>query len=108
MTTTTNRATPDRSLEQRMQALRMANRVRCCRAQLKRDLKARRVDGRDVLLEPPDYLLTARVWDVLMALPRWGRTRVNRVFTSYRVSPSKTVGGLSERQRRELAAAVGR
>ena len=38
-----HRATPERSLDQRMNALSKANEVRTLRAQLKRDLKARRV-----------------------------------------------------------------
>jgi hypothetical protein len=38
-----HRATPERSLDQRIDALSRANEVRALRAQLKRDLKAGRV-----------------------------------------------------------------
>ncbi len=93
---------PERSLTQRMEALARANDVRTQRAQLKRDLKAgrRRIDG--LLGEPPAYLETAKVFDLLLAVPKYGRVKVNRILTQCRISPSKTIGGLSERQRTEL------
>jgi hypothetical protein len=82
---------PERSLTQRMDALKRANEIRTQRAQLKRNL-----------LDPPDYLLTAKVFDLLLAVPKYGRVKVNRILTHCRISPSKTIGGLSERQRDEL------
>jgi hypothetical protein len=64
-----HRATPERSLDQRMDALSRANEVRTLRAQLKRDLKARRVSI-GALLDPPSYLEAAKVFDMLLALPQ--------------------------------------
>jgi hypothetical protein len=32
-------------------------------------------------------------------MPKVGRVKANRVLTSARISPSKTLGGLTERQR---------
>jgi hypothetical protein len=94
--------TPSRSLDQRMEALRRANVIRVRRAQLKRDLKAGAVSIADVLHEPPDYVLTAKVYDMLMAVPKLGRVKAMRLLNQCRISQSKTVGGLSERQRAEL------
>src|SRR5512140_324841 len=68
-----HRATPERSLDQRMDALSRANEVRVLRAQLKRDLKAGRVSIGALLLDPPPYLETAKIFDMLLALPRDGR-----------------------------------
>jgi hypothetical protein len=34
--------------------------------------------------------------------------KVNKILTQCRISPSKTIGGLSERQRRELIALMRR
>jgi hypothetical protein len=99
---------PERSREQRMDALGRANVVRTRRAQLKRDLKAGRAQLRALLIDPPEWLLTATVFDLLMALPRWGRVRANRVLNRCRISPSKTLGGMTDRQRRELAGVLGR
>ena len=95
-------AAPERSLNQRMDALQKANEIRTRRAQLKRDLKAGRVSIHALLLEPPDYLETAKVLDMLLHVPKYGRVKANRVLQTCRISPSKTIGGLSPRQRAEL------
>ena len=47
---------------------------------------------------------TAKVIDMLMAVPKYGRVKTNRILNQCRISPSKTIGGLSERQRAELVA----
>lgn len=93
---------PERSLHQRMSALVIANDIRIRRANLKRDLKAGRRNVVDILLEPPEYLETMKLFDLLMALPKHGRVKVNKVLNQCRISPSKTVGGLSQRQRSEI------
>ena len=40
--------------------------------------------------------------------PKYGRVKVNRILTHCRISPSKTIGGLSERQRNELVRLLRR
>ena len=101
-------AAPERSLVQRMEALARANDVRSQRAQLKRDLKAGRQAIHELLLEPPEYLETAKVFDLLLAVPKYGRVKVNKILSQCKISPSKTVGGLSQRQRGELVAMMRR
>jgi hypothetical protein len=101
-------AAPERSLVQRMEALQRANDIRSRRAQLKRDLKAGRSPIHELLLDPPDYLQTAKVFDLLLAVPKYGRVKVNKILSQCRISPSKTLGGLSERQRGELVALLRR
>ena len=101
-------AAPERSLIQRMDALQRANEIRTKRAQLKRDLKGGRVSIHDLLLTPPDYLETAKVFDMLLAVPKYGRVKVNKVLQQCRISPSKTIGGLSQRQRSELVGQLRR
>jgi hypothetical protein len=100
--------TPERSLTQRMDALKRANEIRTERARLKRDLKAGRIQIHGLLLDPPDYLATAKVFDLLLAVPKYGRVKANRILTHCRISPSKTIGGLSERQRNELVSYLRR
>jgi len=73
-----------------MNALRRANEVRTLRAQLKRDLKADRVSIGALLLDPPPYLETATVFEMLPALPKYGRVKATKILDSCRVSPSKT------------------
>lgn len=93
----------ERSLTQRLDALERANLVRTRRAKLKLELKAGRCSIDMLLQDPPDYVETAKVMDMLLAVPKYGRVKVNKILTQCRISPSKTIGGLSERQRRELA-----
>ena len=99
---------PERSLTQRMDALKRANEIRTQRARLKRDLKAGRTQIHALLLDPPEWLATAKVFDLLLAVPKYGRVKVNRILTQCRISPSKTIGGLSERQRNELVSYLRR
>ncbi len=95
--------TPERSLDQRMAALEIANETRALRAQLKRDLKAGRASIGELLLDPPAFVYTAKVFDMLLALPKVGRVKATKIMNNCRVSPNKTFGGLSDRQRAELA-----
>ena len=87
-----------------MDALRRANEIRTLRAELKRDLKAHRVSIGGLLVDPPSYLETAKVLDMVLALPKIGRVKAATILSGCGISPSKTFGGLSERQRAELAA----
>jgi hypothetical protein len=93
---------PLRSLDQRMEALQRANDIRVRRARLKKDLKDGRVQIEAILMDPPEYVSTAKVFDMLMAVPKFGRVKAARLLNHCRISQSKTVGGLSERQRAEL------
>ncbi len=102
VTTKSHAQAPARSLDQRMEALQRANDVRVRRAQLKRDLKAGREEIESILLDPPGWVETAKVFDMLMAVPKFGRVKAARLLNQCRISQSKTVGGLSERQRTEL------
>ena len=106
--TKTQAQAPARSLDQRMEALRRANDIRVRRAQLKKDLKDGRVSIEKILLDPPEYVSTAKVFDMLMAVPKLGRVKATRFLNLCRISQSKTVGGLSERQRSELVALFNR
>ena len=99
---------PLRSLDQRMEALRRANEIRVRRAQLKKDLKAGTASIEEILRDPPAYVETAKVIDILMAVPKFGRVKAARFLNQCRISQSKTVGGLSERQRAELVSLLRR
>ncbi|HEV2058548.1 MAG TPA: integration host factor, actinobacterial type [Solirubrobacteraceae bacterium] len=107
-TATKQSAAPERSHAQRLDALDRANHIRTRRATLKKDLKAGRCSIHTLLLEPPEYIMTAKVFDMLLAVPKYGRVKVNKVLTQCRISPSKTIGGLSERQRNELVRLLRR
>jgi hypothetical protein len=101
-------AVPERTHDQRMRALRRANEIRTQRAKLKRDLKAGKVKVEQLLLDPPEYVMSAKAFDMILAVPKYGRVKANRILSQCRISPSKTIGGLSERQRAELVGQLRR
>ena len=91
-----------------MKALRRANDIRTRRAQLKRDLKAGKTSVDGLLLDPPEWVMTAKVFDMILAVPKYGRVKANKILGQCRISPSKTIGGLSQRQRAELVQMLRR
>ena len=96
-----NRA-PARTLDQRRCALRHANEIRIGRARLKRELASGRVRIEDVIADPPEFARTAKVYELLLALPKVGPAKAARALTRCRIAPSKTLAGLTARQRHEL------
>jgi hypothetical protein len=94
--------TPTRSLEQRQSALVKANHIRTYRKVLKRQVKREGKPLDAVIANPPAELLTMKVFDLLITQPKWGRVKVGHILKARNISPSKTVGGLSVRQRGEL------
>lgn len=99
---------PERSYTQRREALTKANDVRTGRAALKKNLKAGRHSIHTLILDPPELIRTMKLFDLMLAVPKYGRVKVNKVLTQCRISPSKTVGGLSERQRNEIVRMLRR
>ena len=85
-----------------MRALRHANEIRIRRARLKRELASGRTPIDEIIAQPPEFVQTAKVYDLLLALPKVGPAKATRSLTQCRIAPSKTVGGLTERQRHEL------
>lgn len=86
------------SLERRMCALRQANEVRSARAKLKQELRLGKVLLEETLAIRPDYLSSAEVAELLVAVPKIGPVRAARLLNAVRVGQSKTIGGLSDRQ----------
>lgn len=85
---------------QHMQALATANRIRLARAQLKRDL----LEGRVTLAEALEHedVGTMPVSDLIKAQWRWGEARTHKVLRLVLISERRTVGSLTDRQKRAL------
>ncbi len=98
--------TPKRSAGQRREALALANQVRSERAALKAALKRGAVSIATVLSDPPQYLTSAKVTEVLLALPGYGPKKISRLLERCQVSPRKSIEGLNDRQRGELIKAL--
>lgn len=96
---------PDRSLQQRTEALKRGNAIRLRRAQLKRDLKSGSASVLDLIEDPPEYILSMKLLDLLLAAPRVGRVKALTLLKRCEISPVKTVGGITSRQRDEVVAA---
>jgi hypothetical protein len=95
-------------LEQRARALARANEVRSARATLKKQLREGTIGIEQILAAPPACVATAEILDLLVAVPKLGPVRASRLLRVSYVSTSKTVGGLSERQRTQLIELLGR
>ena len=93
---------PGRSREQRLRALEQANEVRSARAKLKQDLAAGEIELAQILASPPACARTARVRDLLLALPQIGSVKAGRILARCGIAHGKTLAGLSDRQRAEL------
>jgi len=91
---------------QHLQALSRANQVRLARAQLKRRVACGAITVSDVILESPWEAESMTVADLLMSQRRWGLTRCRKVLAQIPVSETKTIGSLTDRQRRALAAVL--
>lgn len=99
---------PTRTEHQRLEALARANAVRVDRSRLKGRLKRGEEDIMQVLMSPPPCVHTAKVAEILMALPKVGPVRASRILEECRISSTKTIIGLTPRQRNELIARLAR
>ena len=88
---------------QRLQALERANQVRLARAELKRRIAEGEGSAAAVILDPPDEALSWAIGELLMSQRRWGTTRCRKFLARYHISETKTLGALTDRQRRLLA-----
>src|SRR3954467_9845895 len=93
-----SRVASARSPESRMNALREANQIRSLRAKLKQDLREGTVRLEQILATRAGYLATAKVLDLLVAVPKIGPVKAAHLLNLAGISPSKTVVALSERQ----------
>jgi hypothetical protein len=87
-----------------MRALERANKVRLARADLKRRVAVGEIEVADVILECPWEAQSMAVADLLMSQRRWGQTRCRKFLSQIPMSEKKTVGSMTERQRRTLSA----
>jgi len=100
-------ATATAPAAQHLRALAQANRVRLARAELKRQVAEGETTVSDVVLTCPWEAESMAICDLLMSQHRWGRTRCRRFLAAIPMSETKTVGSMTDRQRRALAAMLG-
>ena len=88
---------------QHMRALREANRVRLARAELTRRVADGETSAAEVVLDCPWEARSMQIFDLLTSQHRWGKTRCRRFLASVPMSEKKTIGSMTDRQRRALA-----
>jgi hypothetical protein len=89
---------------QHLRALERANKVRLARAELKRRVASGEIGVAEVILQCPWEADSMAVADLLMSQRRWGHTRCRKFLSQIPMSEQKTIGSMTERQRRTLAA----
>jgi predicted oxidoreductase len=98
-------APPPLTREKRLEALKRANEVRTLRSHLKRVMTRDRAVM--TVKRPPKYAETMTVHALLVSVPKLGPVKANRIMVDLGISHRKTLGGLSDRQRRVLAQELG-
>ena len=88
---------------QRLRALERANAVRLARAELKRRIAEGEASAADVIMDPPAEADSWAIGELLMSQRRWGTTRCRKFLSRYHLTETKTLGALTDRQRRVLA-----
>jgi hypothetical protein len=91
---------------QAMHALELANRVRAYRADLKRRIATGEVEAAEIVLVCPRDAAGMTIAELLLAQRSWGRVRCVRFLRSLSLREDKTVGSMTERQRRSVAVVL--
>ena len=91
---------------QHLRALARANEIRLARAELKRRVLEHEVSVAEIVLDPPAEAENMTVADLLMSQKRWGHTRCRKFLAAIPMSEAKTVGAMTERQRRAVAESL--
>ena len=89
---------------QYMRALERANKVRLARADLKRKVATGETGVAEIVLQCPWEAESMTVADLLMSQRRWGISRCRKFLAQIPMSETKTVGTMTDRQRRTLAS----
>jgi hypothetical protein len=93
---------------QHLRALARANEVRLARAELKRQVSDGEISAASVILECPWEAASMPVSDLLTSQRRWGTTRSRRFLQSIPMPENKTIGSMTDRQRRAVAELLAR
>jgi len=93
---------------QHLRALERANKVRLARAELKRRVRKGEPTAGEVILDPPWEAETMAIGELLMSQRSWGQTRCRKLLQGIPMSEGKTLGAMTDRQRRAVALTLRR
>jgi len=91
---------------QHLRALARANKVRLARAELKRRVRKGEPTAAEVILDTPWEAKTMTVAELLMSQRNWGQTRCRKLLQGIPMSEGKTLGAMTDRQRKAGATAL--
>jgi hypothetical protein len=92
---------------QHLRALERANAVRLARAELKRRVADGELTAAEVILGAPWEADSMTVSDLLTSQRRWGHTRCRKFLQAIPMPENKTIGSMTDRQRRAVAQLLG-
>ena len=90
------------------QALQLANRVRRARSVLKARVAKGQLAAAEVILTPPSEAASMPVAQLLASQRGWGEARSRAFLAQVAVPEDKSIGSLTERQRRAVASQLTR
>ena len=91
-----------------MQALQRANHIRRARSLLKRRVADGQLAPADVILTCPSEIASMPVAQLLASQRGWGEARSRAFLAQVAVREDKSIGSLTERQRRTAASLLSR
>jgi hypothetical protein len=92
---------------QHLQALQRANAVRLARAELKRRVAEGDITAAKVIVSSPWEAASMTITELLTSQRRWGSTRCRKFLQCVEMPENKTIGSMTDRQRRFLAQMLG-
>ncbi len=93
---------------QPVRALERANRVRSARALVKRRIASGDLTAAQVVLNHRWEIERMPIAEVLISQRQWGSGRCHKFLLGLTMDESKTIGSMTERQRRAVAAQLRR
>jgi hypothetical protein len=86
-----------------MRALKVANRVRLARAELKAHVACGDIRAAEVVMTCPTEAERMAITELLLAQRSWGPARCQRFLVAVPLRENKMIGSMTERQRRAVA-----
>lgn len=97
---------PEQINQQRQDALERANRIRTSRKDLKRDLAIGKADARTLLASPPEFIQTMKVGELLLAVPKVGKSKRNKILSVALQGRDMKICALSPARREAVATQI--
>jgi hypothetical protein len=93
---------------QLVRALEMANRVRRVRSMLKTRIAQGQLEAAEVILTCPSEIASVQIARLLASQRAWGEVRCRAFLAQVGVREDKSIGSLTDRQRRAVASLLTR